>query len=134
MSVAVRRRLAQIGGGPDPFRSRNSGRFNITGAWSIRLASGGYHTDHVHPRGWLSGVCYVDVPAEIRDADPKVARPGWLRLGQPGIRTQPLLTPDLFVKPNPGALVLFPAYVWHGVEAFESPSARLTVAFDALPA
>ncbi len=33
-----------------------------------------------------------------------------------------------------GVLVLFPSYMWHGVEPFESDRARLTVAFDALPA
>jgi hypothetical protein len=46
----------------------------------------------------------------------------------------PALGPDFFVKPKAGSLVLFPAYMWHGVVPFESPSTRLTVAFDALPA
>jgi hypothetical protein len=38
------------------------------------------------------------------------------------------------VKPEAGKLVLFPSYMWHGVEPFESDAPRLTVAFDALPA
>jgi predicted Zn-dependent protease len=132
ISVAVRKRLAALGRGPDPFRSRNSGRFIITGAWSIRLASGGFHTDHVHPKGWLSGVCYVDIPPEIPESGE--GRAGWLRLGQPGIRTQPALPPEHYVEPKPGSLILFPAYMWHGVERFEAATPRLTVAFDALPA
>jgi uncharacterized protein (TIGR02466 family) len=132
ITQAADRRLASMGRGADPFRSRNTGRMRLTGAWSIRLSSGGFHTDHVHPRGWLSAVCYIDIPSEVQ-ASAKGERAGWLRLGRPGIRTTPALLPDHFVKPEPGLLVLFPAYMWHGVERFESASARLTVALDALP-
>ncbi len=131
----VNRRLARLGRGTDPFRSQNTGRFTVTGAWSIRLTSGGYHTDHVHPRGWLSAVFYVDIPGEVASAPSAAAeRAGWLRFGRAGLRTTPQLPPDGFVQPEPGLLVLFPAYVWHGVEPFESASARLSVALDALPA
>ena len=63
----------------------------------------------------------------------EAAHAGWLRLGRPGIVTQPALEPDFRVKPEPGKLVLFPSYMWHGVEPFESDAPRLTVAFDALP-
>jgi hypothetical protein len=38
------------------------------------------------------------------------------------------------VKPEPGLLVLFPAYMWHGVEPFTSGERRLSVAFDVVPA
>jgi predicted Zn-dependent protease len=127
----VQRHLARLGTGADPFRSRNTGRFAQAGAWSVRLTSGGYHTDHVHQRGWLSSAFYVAVPPVMK---PEAAHAGWLRLGQPGITTEPKLAPDFRVKPAPGKLVLFPSYMWHGVEPFESDQPRLTVAFDALPA
>ncbi len=61
-------------------------------------------------------------------------RAGWLRFGRPAIKTEPPLAADHFVKPEPGLLVLFPAYMWHGVEPFESDRARLSVAFDVVPA
>lgn len=134
IEASARPWLAGLGPGDDPFRRRNTGRFQVTGAWSVQLASGGFHADHVHPRGWLSGVFYVDVPAEVAGADPQGPRPGWLRLGKPGIRTRPPLEADGFVKPEAGVLVLFPAYVWHGVEPFAAGRSRLTLAFDALPA
>ena len=60
-------------------------------------------------------------------------RAGWLRLGKPPVPTRPALGPDHYVKPEPGLLALFPAYVWHGVEPFESEKPRLTVAFDVVP-
>jgi uncharacterized protein (TIGR02466 family) len=129
----VERYLRALGRGADPFSARNSRTASIAGAWSVRLASGGYHTDHVHQRGWLSSAFYVSLPREL-PATQGSAKEGWLRLGKPGVATTPALPADHYVRPEEGVLVLFPAYVWHGVEPFQSQSARLTVAFDALPA
>lgn len=129
-SSVIREHLERLGAGADPVRARNSGRFAIAGAWSVRLASGGYHTGHVHQRGWLSSAFYVSLPRVIGDAD----HAGWLRFGKPGIATQPELAPEHWVKPEAGKLVLFPSYTWHGVEPFESAEPRLTVAFDVVPA
>ncbi len=132
---AVQEHVATMGAGPGPLRSRNSGRFAIAGAWSVRLRPGGYHTDHVHPEGWLSSACYIALPARLGDGagDPP-ERSGWLRLGKPGIATAAALGGEHFVKPEPGLLVLFPAYLWHGVEPFEGDAPRLSVAFDVVPA
>lgn len=135
IEAAVNRHLSALGGGTDPFRTRNTGRMVVTGAWSVRLDSGGHHTDHVHSRGWLSSAFYVSVPSSISRSDAGYSqRAGWLRLGRPGIATKPPLAPDFYVKPQAGSLVLFPAYMWHGVERFESEEPRISVAFDALPA
>lgn len=126
----IDRHLARLRGAAGPFASRNTGRHAITGAWSVRLASGGYHVDHVHQRGWLSSAFYVAVPPVMK---PEAARAGWLRFGKPGLKTGPELRPDHYVRPEAGKLVLFPSYMWHGVEPFASDVPRLTVAFDALP-
>ena len=131
LQEAVARHLMRLGSGTDPFRWRNTGRFALAGAWSVRLSSGGYHTDHVHQRGWISSAFYVCVPPVMK---PEAAHAGWLRLGRPGITTQPALDADHRVKPEPGKLVLFPSYMWHGVEPFESDERRMTVAFDVVPA
>jgi uncharacterized protein (TIGR02466 family) len=133
IGVAVRRHLARIGTGAGPMRSRNRGNGVLTGAWSVRLRAGGFHADHVHPHGWLSSACYIALPSSIANADDG-ARAGWLRLGQPAIPTQPPLAAEHFVRPEPGRLVLFPAYMWHGVVPFDDPQPRLTVAFDVVPA
>ena len=136
---AVHRHLANVGAGADPMRSLNTGRGVFTGAWSVRLASGGSHVDHMHPRGWLSSACYIALPPTIgsgtnTDSGGPPNRAGWLRFGQPGIPTAPALGADYFVKPEPGLLALFPAYMWHGVEPFVSDRPRLAVAFDVAPA
>ncbi|HET7364844.1 MAG TPA: putative 2OG-Fe(II) oxygenase [Burkholderiales bacterium] len=128
---AVQRHLARLGSGSDPFTSRNTGRFGFAGAWSVRLAAGGHHADHVHPRGWLSSAFYVALPPVIRAEDG--TRAGWFRLGRPGIATTPRLDADHYITPEAGKLLLFPSYMWHGVEPFQSVQPRLTVAFDAVP-
>jgi hypothetical protein len=40
------------------------------------------------------------------------------------------LPPEHLVKPEPGLLVLFPSYMWHGTVPFASEQKRLTCAFD----
>jgi len=135
ISAAVQRYLERAGPGTDPLRSRNTGRFAITEAWSIRLRSGGHHADHIHPHGWLSSALHVALPPAIgRGEAGEGGHAGWLRLGQPCFSTRPPLAADHHVKPEAGSLVLFPAYMWHGVEPFEDERPRLSVAFDVLPA
>jgi hypothetical protein len=123
----IRRRLAALGAGDDPVRSRNTGAYAFQGMWSVRLRPGGYHIDHVHPQGWLSSACYIET------VEPK-GHEGWIKFGQPGIRTTPPLPPEHFVEPKRGLLVLFPSYMWHGTVPFTGSKPRLSFAFDLVPA
>jgi tetratricopeptide (TPR) repeat protein len=125
----IRRHLAAIGPGEGPFRSRNSGGYEFQGVWSVRLRPGGFHTDHVHPQGWVSSACYIAFPPDR----PASGREGWIKFGEPGIATRPALEAEHFIKPEPGMLVLFPSYMWHGTVPFGGELPRLTVAFDVRP-
>ncbi|TXC70603.1 tetratricopeptide repeat protein [Sphingomonas ginsenosidivorax] len=128
LDAPIRAHLAQLGTGGDPVRRRNTGGYRFAGAWSVLLRPGGYHTDHVHPRGWLSSAFHVDLPETVAQ------RPqGWLAFGRPGVPTTPALPPTRHVRPVPGQLILFPSYLWHGTEPFSGDAPRLTVAFDLLP-
>lgn len=131
ITLAVQRHLARLGRGDDPLRARNTGLFGFSGAWSVRLRSGGHHADHVHPHGWISSACYIALPPGVGTREDDHA--GWLRLGKPAIPTVPPLQAERYVRPQAGSLVLFPAYMWHGVEPFESGTPRLSVAFDVVP-
>jgi tetratricopeptide (TPR) repeat protein len=122
----IRRRLADLGSGEDPIRSRNRRSYAFRGMWSVWLRPGGYHVDHVHPQGWLSSACYVETVA------PK-GQEGWIRFGQPGVKTRPALHAEYHVEPKPGMLVLFPSYMWHGTVPFTGDQKRLTLAFDLVP-
>ena len=118
------------GNGTDPLRRRNDGRWRFNGSWSVRLRNRGFHTSHVHPRGWISSAFYVELPDVIAEGR---TDEGILSFGKPGILTTPPLDPKYSIRPTPGMLVLFPSYFWHGTVPFESPQPRLTVAFDAVP-
>jgi len=96
----------------------------IASAWSVRLNSGGFHINHVHPEGWISSAFYVRLPKDLEGIQ------GFLKFGEPGPRTEPRLAAEHLVKPEPGLLVLFPSYMWHGTVPFTSDDKRLTCAFD----
>jgi tetratricopeptide (TPR) repeat protein len=119
-----------IGQGEDALRRRNRGPARFNGAWSVRLHSDGYHTSHVHPRGWISSACYIQLPDSMRAGH---SAEGILSFGAPGMLTTPSLPAELSVRPEVGLLVLFPSYFWHGTLPFHSDQPRLTVAFDAVP-
>ncbi len=111
-----------------PFLSRLSGGVHFAGSWSVRLASEGFHINHIHPNGWLSSACYISLPPEMGAADA-----GALAFGVPDAAFSLDLAPRRVEKPAPGKLVIFPSYLWHGTIPFVSAAPRLTVAFDALP-
>ena len=118
-----------------PFLSRLSTDVDFAGSWSVRLASAGYHTAHIHHMGWLSSACYIALPPEVAAPDPAAdLAPGSLLFGVPDAALGLDLTPRRTVLPKVGQLVLFPSYFWHGTAPFESASPRMSVAFDALPA
>ncbi|GAB2575271.1 tetratricopeptide repeat protein [Dyella jejuensis] len=126
----IRDYLAYLGHGDDPLRRRNRSSYRFNGSWSVRLRRAGYHTSHVHPRGWISSACYVDLPDGMGDAS---TPDGCLAFGVPSVMTVPALQAEHVVRPEAGRLVLFPSYFWHGTVPFHSDRARLTVAFDVIP-
>jgi predicted Zn-dependent protease len=126
----IARYRERIGRGEDALRRRNRGPTRFNGGWSVRLHRDGYHTSHVHPRGWISSACYIELPDCMK---PGHTAEGVLSFGAPGMLTTPALPAELSVRPETGLLVLFPSYFWHGTLPFRSDQPRLTVAFDAVP-
>ncbi|WP_168170893.1 tetratricopeptide repeat protein [Rhodanobacter sp. C01] len=126
----IRHYLERVGHGPDPLRRRNQGTWRFNGSWSVRLRTSGFHTNHVHPRGWISSACYIELPDSMADVH---SREGVLAFGEPGIVTTPPLPPEHAIRPEVGMLVLFPSYFWHGTVPISGDQTRLTVAFDVVP-
>lgn len=114
---------------PEWFAPTRPEGWRIAGAWSVKLGAGGRHTDHVHPRGWVSSAVYIETPPAI-DGD---GREGWLRFGAARIGGGFSLPAEYWVRPEAGSLVLFPSWLWHGTEPFSGQGERLTVAFDVVP-
>jgi tetratricopeptide (TPR) repeat protein len=130
-AAPIARYREHIGQGEDPLRRRNRGASRFNGSWSVRLHCAGYHTSHVHPRGWISSACYIQLPDSMRAGH---TGEGILSFGAPGMVTTPSLDAEFSVRPEVGQLVLFPSYFWHGTLPFHSEQPRLTVAFDVVPA
>lgn len=128
-SEAVARYIDELPRGHEHiYVRRRTGNFQFSGSWSSRLKDCGYHTNHIHPGGWISSCYYVALPETIKVENEKQ---GWIKFGQP------LMRPDMLVRraiqPVEGRLILFPSYMWHGTIPFRSQTARTTIAFDILP-
>lgn len=114
-----------------PLFRRRAKAVRYQGSWSARLSDCGFHTNHVHPFGWISSCYYVALPDAVADEQGKQ---GWLKFGEPSFDlgfSDPIRR---VIKPVPGRLVLFPSYMWHGTIPFHSQQTRTTIAFDAVPA
>ena len=112
-----------------PLSARNTGSSRLIGCWSVRLSREGFHVNHVHSEGWISSAYYVEVPPEVEDP---ARRSGWIKFGEPKFRV-PGATPEKFVQPAAGTLVLFPSYMWHGTTPIHGDEPRMTIAFDVVP-
>lgn len=111
-----------------PFLSRKSADFLFSGAWSVRLNSQGFHHNHFHNDGWISGCYYVSLPSSINENGQ-----GWIKFGQIESERTIIDSPDYYLKPEAGCVVFFPSFMWHGTMPFDSDEFRLTVAFDLIP-
>jgi hypothetical protein len=127
MDIAVRDYAGRLREN-DPIGARRSKHSRYGGLWSVRLTDGGYQPSHVHDRGWISSAYFVSIMPGER---PKDAKAGWLKFGEPN-RPPAGCGPEKFVEPEPGMLVLFPSYMWHGTVPFEGAE-RLSLAFDLVP-
>lgn len=129
----VRRYLAALGKGNDPLRRRQTGDYRLSGLWSVRVGPGGNHLSHYHGKGWLSSACYIQLPPSM---DNPVEGGGWLTFGEPAVSGPDRLEAEYFLRPQPGLLVLFPSWMWHGTRPFTggAEDRRLTMAFDVVPA
>jgi len=113
-----------------PLLKRRGKAFDYAASWSARLYDCGFHTNHVHPKGWISSAYYVAVPDSVAD---KQAKQGWIKFGEPNFDAGLKDPVRRAVQPVPGTLVLFPSYMWHGTVPFHSAQNRTTIAFDVVP-
>jgi uncharacterized protein (TIGR02466 family) len=106
--------------------------FRITGCWANVNAPGAGHRVHSHPNNYLSGVYYVrthEGADSINFLDP---RP------QTGIVRPPVteLTADnteqVVLKVKDGMLLMFPAWLQHGVDPNRSDRLRVSLGFNVM--
>lgn len=109
-----------------PTLRHQPGSVRFAGSWSVRLTGSGFHTNHVHPQGWISSAFYAAVPDAAEAGD---APAGHIAFGVPPHELGLDLPPIRTIKPEPGTLILFPSTMWHGTLPIIGGE-RLTVAFD----
>lgn len=114
-----------------PFLNRNTRKFAISGSWSVSLTTGGFHTNHVHPDGWLSGPTYVTVPSTMSAKDPQ--KSGWVKFGETSLELGERENIGKELCPQEGLSVLFPSYMWHGTYPLQSDDKRMTAPCDISP-
>ena len=111
-----------------PYLARKPKRYAID-IWGNILRSNDHQSGHIHNQGWMSGVYYVSMPP-ISKKDDDFA--GWIEFNRPGYGL-PLLGGERHIRkiePQPGMLIMFPSYVWHGTIPFFSEGDRMSIAFD----
>lgn len=114
-----------------PFYQLKPKKYKITLIGSI-LKQKGIHPPHIHENSWLSGVYYVNTPKAVFKDD--LDHHGWLEFGRPDID----LCNENILKvtaryPEPGTLLIFPSYFFHGTIPFDSDEKRIGIAFDLYP-
>lgn len=114
-----------------PLLRRVTKEVNIGGCWSVMLKGDGFHTNHVHPDGWLSGPTYINVPKEIRPED--TTKSGWVKFGETSLELGEREQIGKEVCPTEGLCVFFPSYMWHGTNSFKSNDVRITAPCDIFP-
>lgn len=107
-------------------------------AWANVNRFGDYHNLHNHPHAWASGTYYVAVPAPPEaqgrrdDLNPNAVsffdpRP---QANMNAVRGDAQVDPEHRMLPNPGDLLLWPAFLHHLVHPNLSQTARISISFN----
>ena len=128
----AKRRLANVGQGRHHFEVARPRLYHMN-PWAVVMEEGGHQIPHIHNSGWLSGVYYVEVPDQIKPEDKE--HNGWLTFGRGDGRWQRETTQimERFVCPEPGLVVTFPSFFWHGTRPLRRATRRISYAFDIVP-
>ncbi len=91
----------------------------VTSMWSIINPPGNGNRAHVHPNSLWSGVYYVQAPenaGKIEFIDPRTV----IIMNQPKYETKRKRPRETWTKVNfkpiPGRMIIFPAWLYHGVD------------------
>lgn len=102
--------------------------------WGIVMREGDINQQHMHPDAHISGVYYVAVPEQLRNARPNQPY-GCITFVDPRPTANAMRLPNQIqahpFNPLPGDMILFPSYYEHAVMPFRGPGERICIAFNA---
>lgn len=115
----------------EPFMTERPAAVTLN-SWSLAAHEDGHTAWHIHPRAWLTGVYYVEVP-ELKPAGADT--PGAIEFGPfPLGDNAAALKPHCWrVMPEPGMLLLFPSHYAHRSIPTGVAAPRISIALDVLP-
>ncbi len=102
----------------------------IATCWAMVNGKFAGNTVHMHPHSFLSGVYYVQAAANAGNVfflDPRLAH---VMTMPPVTAHHPWNYQRVIYKPQPGRLLIFPAWLEHGVEPNGSDSERMSISFN----
>lgn len=108
--------------------------------WANVNRFGDYHDLHNHPHSYLSGTYYVAVPeADANLPGRRDRRPGAISFYDPrpqanmnAIRGDAQVEAEHTIRPQPGMLLLWPAFLHHFVHPNLSQAPRLSISFNVI--
>ncbi len=100
--------------------------------WANINYQGGYNRPHVHPNSLFSGVYYIKASNGCGNLVCNDPRPGIQTVMPSRKNGQPPkhLWREVHLEPKEGRIIMFPAWLWHGVEPNESNDIRISVSFN----
>jgi uncharacterized protein (TIGR02466 family) len=104
--------------------------FEITGCWVNINPKGGLNTRHTHPNNFLSGTYYVQVPAGANRIVFDDPRPQAMTMLPRMKKYNKFVGNEVGVEVQAGRLVLFPAWLSHGVPANPDERERISISFN----
>ena len=107
-------------------------------AWPNVNRFGDYHNLHNHPHSWLSGTYYVQIPTDTGEHEGRSdLNPGAISFFDPRAQANMLavkgdgqVEAEHRVMPEPGMLLIWPAFVHHLVHPNLSKEKRISVSFN----
>lgn len=103
-------------------------------AWANVNGPGSYNQYHTHPDCHWSGVYYVRAGEYVDDG---VKNAGKIKFYDPRGRVDQFSHPgygfgkNVNIAPEDGQMILFPAWLAHSVNTFDSDTTRISIAFNA---
>lgn len=102
----------------------------ITGSWATVNAPGAVHPMHTHPNNYLSSVYSVQIDAGADTINFHDPRPQMAIMRPRVTALTSAYTDRVVVRVRAGALLLFPSWLAHSVDANASSRERVSVSFN----
>ncbi|MHA1544567.1 MAG: tetratricopeptide repeat protein, partial [Alphaproteobacteria bacterium] len=131
LQKAARRYISELPDDPEhPLLGRKADDYSFSGSFSIRLRDQGFHFNHTHPEGWISGCYYVSLPDVVKDGE---SQQGWIKFGESPLNLGEKEVIERIIQPQEGVVAFFPSYMFHGTIPFSSTQRRTTLPMDIIP-